>query len=169
MSEQIEESGHSASSYTSPLESYVAYPFTSDETYQVWKTKPKQGLESLVAGGAIVDNLTTEEKEETLRRIRVFYFNRVTGNTLSVEEVRLYEMSKKAVQHSEGENQRNEDEATSTKTSAEARVLTFAELQDLIESGKVDEIPNNKVIPEGLNVSNSSVSIADKDLILQYI
>lgn len=35
----------------------------------------------------------------------------------------------------------------------ENRVLTFAELKELIETGNVDKIPNNKVIPEGLNVS----------------
>ncbi len=34
----------------------------------------------------------------------------------------------------------------------EARTLTFAELQALIEQGKTDEIPNNKHIPDALNV-----------------
>lgn len=34
----------------------------------------------------------------------------------------------------------------------ETRVLTFAELKDLIESGRVDQIPNNKVIPEAFSV-----------------
>ncbi|KAG6884092.1 hypothetical protein C0993_001493 [Termitomyces sp. T159_Od127] len=149
MSEQLEQSGYTAS----PLESYIAYPFTSDEIYQ-------QGLESLVAGGAIMDSLTAEEKEETLRRIRVFYFNRATGNSLSVEEVRLYETSNRAAQRFEGENQRDEGEATATKASDETRVLTFAELQDLIESGKVDQIPNNKRIPEGLNEAPPSQSSA---------
>jgi hypothetical protein len=32
------------------------------------------------------------------------------------------------------------------------RTLTFAELQALIEQGKTDEIPNNKPIPDELNV-----------------
>jgi hypothetical protein len=32
------------------------------------------------------------------------------------------------------------------------RVLTFAELKALIESGREDLIPNNKVIPDALNV-----------------
>lgn len=35
----------------------------------------------------------------------------------------------------------------------EPRVLSFAELKELIESGRVDQIPNNKVIPEKLSVS----------------
>ena len=34
----------------------------------------------------------------------------------------------------------------------ENRVLTFAELKELIESGNVDKIPNNKIISEKLNV-----------------
>ena len=33
-----------------------------------------------------------------------------------------------------------------------ARTLTFTELQALIEQGKTDEIPNNKHIPDALNV-----------------
>ncbi|KAG6889931.1 hypothetical protein C0995_013455 [Termitomyces sp. Mi166 len=163
MSEQIEESGHSASSSSSPLESYIAYPFASDETYQNvpdGRDLIKQGMESLIAGGAIVDNLTPEEKEETLRRIRVFYFNRATGNALSVEEVRMYETSKKPAQHPEWEDQHAEGEEKAATTSDEARALTFAELQELIESGKVDQIPNNKVIPERLNEAPPSQSNA---------
>ena len=34
----------------------------------------------------------------------------------------------------------------------ENHVLTFAELKELIESGNMDKIPNNKIIPETLNV-----------------
>jgi hypothetical protein len=34
----------------------------------------------------------------------------------------------------------------------EDHVLTFAELKELIESGNMDKIPNNKIIPETLNV-----------------
>jgi hypothetical protein len=37
-------------------------------------------------------------------------------------------------------------------TDEKNRVLTFAELKELIESGNVDKIPNNKIIPETLNV-----------------
>jgi hypothetical protein len=32
------------------------------------------------------------------------------------------------------------------------RTLTFSELQMLIEQGKTDEIPNNKYIPDVINV-----------------
>jgi hypothetical protein len=37
----------------------------------------------------------------------------------------------------------------------ETRVIKFAELKALIESGREDLIPNNKVIPNALNVSFS--------------
>lgn len=42
----------------------------------------------------------------------------------------------------------------------EARPLTFAELTMLIEQGKTDDIPNNKVIPDTLNDAPPSASIA---------
>ena len=40
-----------------------------------------------------------------------------------------------------------------------ARTFTFTELQALIEQGKTDEIPNNKQIPDTLNVGLTSYSV----------
>lgn len=40
----------------------------------------------------------------------------------------------------------------------EVRTLTFTELRSLIEQGKTDGIPNNKLIPDVLNVSPSPSS-----------
>ena len=40
-----------------------------------------------------------------------------------------------------------------------ARTLTFTELQALIEQGKTDKIPNNKHIPDDLNVCLTSYSV----------
>ena len=37
------------------------------------------------------------------------------------------------------------------------QTLTFAQLKELIEQGRTDEIPNNKVIPNILSVSSSAV------------
>jgi hypothetical protein len=81
-----------------------------------------------------------------LLKTRVFYFNRITGNSLTIEEARqaesgnldraLYSRSPDAQGHTE-----------------EAPVLSFAQLKELIESEKIDQIPNNKLIPTGLNVS----------------
>jgi hypothetical protein len=42
---------------------------------------------------------------------------------------------------------------------ATARALTFTELQTLVEQGKTDEIPNNKHIPDALNVGLNSYSV----------
>lgn len=38
----------------------------------------------------------------------------------------------------------------------EPRVLTFTELKELIEQGKTDQIPNNRVIPNVLSVRSTA-------------
>lgn len=48
--------------------------------------------------------------------------------------------------------------------SEENRVLSFAELKELIESGNVDKIPNNKIIPEAINVSNLAYHLLSQHL-----
>ena len=61
-----------------------------------------------------------------------------------MDEAREYELSllSSTTQSTEGAVEPND----------ENRVLTFAELKELIETGNVDKIPNNKIIPERLNV-----------------
>ena len=61
-----------------------------------------------------------------------------------MDEAREYELSllSSTTQSTEGAAEPND----------ENRVLTFAELKELIETGNVDKIPNNKIIPERLNV-----------------
>lgn len=49
---------------------------------------------------------------------------------------------------------------SSNAEDGETRLLTFAELTMLIEQGKTDDIPNNKVIPDTLNDAPPSASIA---------
>ena len=46
----------------------------------------------------------------------------------------------------------NNPQGNSPTTTDENHVLTLAELKELIESGNIDKIPNNKIIPETLNV-----------------
>ena len=72
------------------------------------------------------------------------YFTRITGSTITMDEAREYELSllSSTTQSTEGAAEPND----------ENRVLTFAELKELIETGNVDKIPNNKIIPERLNV-----------------
>lgn len=50
--------------------------------------------------------------------------------------------------------------SSSDSGDGETRMLTFAELTMLIQQGKTDNIPNNKVIPETLNDAPPSTSIA---------
>ena len=121
----------------------------------------KQGLASILATGALDPNASPDVKEEIIRRTRVFYFNqcapslqfceglrmiccpRITGNSITIDEARDYER---------GDEGQPSASASNSAADDETRVLTFAELKELIESGKVDQIPNNKVIPEKINV-----------------
>jgi len=76
------------SNTTTPIGAYGAYPFSSDETYQVSilfikeskESSPhrsrKQGLASILAGGTLDANSPPEVREELERRTRVFYFNK---------------------------------------------------------------------------------------------
>jgi hypothetical protein len=131
----------------------------------------KQGLASILSGG-VLDGKSIEEKQEVLRRSEVFYFNRcaklehhrkqrlkpsdyrITGHSITVEDTRLYEESK-VVPPS---NTYPPSIPATLPTTPEAHgddeqpTLTFAQLKELIESGKTDQIPNNKHIPDILNV-----------------
>ena len=63
-----------------------------------------------------------------------------------MDEARDYELSllpTSTVNNPQGNSPTNTDEN---------HVLTLAELKELIESGNIDKIPNNKIIPETLNV-----------------
>jgi len=126
------------------INAYGAYPFSSDETYQ-------QGLASILAGGTLDPNSPPEVREELERRTRVFYFNKITGSSITMDEARDYELSLPTV---------NGAQVNSSASTDENRVLTFAELKELIESGNVDKIPNNKIISESLNDAPPSQSTA---------
>ena len=75
--------------------------------------------------------------------------HRITGSSITIDEARDYELSQVPP-------------PTTTTTTATVNspavdeeknsVMTFSELKELIESGNVDKIPNNKIIPEALNV-----------------
>jgi hypothetical protein len=112
----------------------------------------KQGLADVLAHGAL-SGKTDAEKAETILRTQLFYFNRVAGQNLTVEDVRS---------HQNTVDSQNPIEAmdlsppSANPGDSETRLLTFAELTLLIQQGKTDNIPNNKVIPEMLNVSLSS-------------
>jgi hypothetical protein len=65
----------------------------------------------------------------------------------------------RAYTHSTPEATVIENQEVSQSIPEAPRTLTFAELQSLIEQGKMDEIPNNKHIPDTINVVLISYSI----------
>lgn len=85
--------------------------------------------------------------------------SRVTGHSVTVEGTRNYEQSLKANQPNQTASPWLPEAAAFSSSANEdttTHTLTFAELKDLIEQGKTDQIPNNRVIPEALNVSELS-------------
>ncbi|KIK44742.1 hypothetical protein CY34DRAFT_603956 [Suillus luteus UH-Slu-Lm8-n1] len=131
------------------LQSFFAFPFTSDEVYQ-------QGLADVLAHGAL-SGKTDAEKAETILRTQLFYFNRVAGQNLTVEDVRSHQNT---VDSQNPIGALDLSPPSANPGDSEARLLTFAELTLLIQQGKTDNIPNNKVIPETLNDAPPSTSIA---------
>lgn len=144
-----------------PLQQFALYPFDTDAAY-------KKGLESILTGAA-----EASSKDELELRARVFYFNRLTGHSIAVEHARqvTFRSSKeKAVINDPDEKTPSDllnvevplpsSQSSSRSEDDEARILTFAEIQELISSGRMAEIPNNKVIPDGLNDATPGMSTA---------
>ena len=79
--------------------------------------------------------------------------SRVTGNSITLEDALIFE--------SEATRFVSSDHLTDQRQAVqeETHILTFAELKALIEQGKTDGIPNNKLIPDILSVSSSSLSL----------
>lgn len=71
---------------------------------------------------------------------------RVTGNTITADDALAFEQLLPA--------QTPPPEQKSEAAEEELRTLTFSELKALIEQGKTDGIPNNRVIPDILSVRN---------------
>ena len=80
---------------------------------------------------------------------------RVTGNSLTLEDALSFESSARPV--GDGRQTEQHQQAAGEETGT----LTFAELKTLIEQGKTDGIPNNKVIPNILNVSSFNPPMSD--------
>ncbi|KAF7319557.1 hypothetical protein HMN09_00295300 [Mycena chlorophos] len=160
------ESSTASSSNLTALEQYASFPFDDDDEYQ-------NGLDSLIAGGVLDNNPPEDIKQEILRRTRVFYFNQVTNQELSLDAVREYELAHAAVPAAPPRPEPEPEApapvppptaipngAMTDASDSEPVVLSFAQLKALIEAGKEDEIPNNKVIPDGLNDEAPSMSAA---------
>ncbi|EIN14453.1 hypothetical protein PUNSTDRAFT_130080 [Punctularia strigosozonata HHB-11173 SS5] len=119
------------------LELYSKHSFSSDQAYQ-------QGVASVIASGTL-EGKSDAEQDEILRKSRVFFFNRTYGTTLTVEEVALLE---------------REDIVPAQIPQEAPPALSFAELKALIEQGELDQIPNNRRIPEGIHMEAPSESRA---------
>jgi len=83
-----------------------------------------------------------------LRRTRVFYFNKVTGNNITVDNAQEYESLSKPYMLSTSDSEERNNNSS----------LTFAELRGLIDSGNIALIPNNKIIPNRMNDGSPSES-----------
>ncbi|KAF8916570.1 hypothetical protein CPB85DRAFT_1288634 [Mucidula mucida] len=102
------------------VEEFLKYDFDADQDFQ-------HGLANILASNPAPDVLTNA---------KLFYFNRITGATLTSGDL------------------------PASDAASEPQTLTFAQLQTLIESGRVDEIPNNKPISGVLNDDPPSQSTA---------
>ncbi|KAI1790101.1 hypothetical protein LXA43DRAFT_1018334 [Ganoderma leucocontextum] len=130
-----------------PLGRFASYPFADDAEYQ-------QGLIGILSSGSL-EGKSEEEREELILRSQVFYFNRVSGAPLDLDAARAFRTGCKLgigfaptpaapAPHLQAEDQK--------------QTLTFAQLKELIEQGKTDEIPNNKLIPNVLSSETPSES-----------
>ncbi|KAI0080440.1 hypothetical protein K474DRAFT_1704744 [Panus rudis PR-1116 ss-1] len=134
------------------VQAYLAYPFETDEAFQ-------QGLQALISSG-VLEGKVESEKEELIRRSKLFYFNRVTGSTLNVEDILSYQTANASLNGPSVSTQTAATTAVHPAASEEPRELSFAELKELIEQGKTDQIPNNDLIPNQLNPDAPSQSTA---------
>lgn len=73
------------------------------------------------------------------------WLHRITGNSITVEDTLRF--------NSSAANPALENTVVPPPADDGNRVLTFAELKELIEQGKTDQIPNNRHIPDNINVS----------------
>ncbi|KAI0672492.1 hypothetical protein C8Q78DRAFT_1027574 [Trametes maxima] len=130
------------SSSPTAAERFANYSFATDEEYQ-------KGLSGIVGSGALRDK-TDAEQAEILLRTEVFYFNRMTGSSIAIEDARRARQSGSALLS-------HASEPPLSSPSEESQMLSFAQLKALIEQGRTDEIPNNKIVPNVLSVCSDKL------------
>ncbi|KAJ3774606.1 hypothetical protein FB446DRAFT_464817 [Lentinula raphanica] len=121
----------------SVLAQYLAFPFESDVNF-------KNGLSDIVS----VAGVSSDVPEDTLQAMRVFYFNRMTGHSLSVADVQAHEMKKAGTRDSPSSFPNT---AGADSEPHDTIPLSFEQIKALIEAERFDEIPNNKTISAELN------------------
>ncbi|RPD54258.1 hypothetical protein L226DRAFT_540024 [Lentinus tigrinus ALCF2SS1-7] len=137
---------HPFSGEATPLSRFLAHDFANDDEYQ-------QGVAGILTSG-VLEGKTDEEKGDILLRSEVFYFNRLAGSSITVEEARSARAARTATAPSQTPTQ-------ASLVEEEPQTLTFAQLKMLIEQGRTDEIPNNKIIPNVLSSEAPSESKAE--------
>ncbi|KAI0088308.1 hypothetical protein BDY19DRAFT_994216 [Irpex rosettiformis] len=140
--------------YQNPaLEQFKMHDFDADESYQ-------GGLRGMISSGAL-EGKTENEKNAWLLQTRVFYFNHMNNAGLTIEEaVTATAVGEENNGPSNATPSSDERSSTIPKPDNEPRTLSFAELKELIEQGKTDQIPNNRVIPNELSTELPSESKA---------
>jgi len=123
---------------------FRTFSFATDQEYQA-------GLQGILASDTFKDK-SDEEKENTLRMSRVFYFNKVTGNSITPGDALNFESLV------DGDNLAEQRHRLAAGDGV--RALTFAELKALIEQGKTECVPNNRLIPNILNDAPPSENAA---------
>jgi len=96
-------------------------------------------------------------------RLLVIYYSRVTGYPFTIEQALAAEQTRlpeRAENHAESIDPKSSTPSSQEDQTEEDYVLTFAELQELIAAGRVEGIPNNKVILDGLNEAQPSTSVS---------
>jgi len=128
----------SVATYSDEVKLFSEYDFEKDESFQ-------EGLKEILL---LLEGKSEEEREEMIGRAKVFYFSKITNTRLSWEDL----------QRAQSLPNQDEDTIVKTDDTDEERPLTFAELSELIQSGKTHLIPNNKEIPNGTNTEQPSES-----------
>ncbi|EGO00992.1 hypothetical protein SERLA73DRAFT_159574 [Serpula lacrymans var. lacrymans S7.3] len=143
---------HAISGLNDAVSQFLNYPFATDKAYQ-------EGLAGIIDNNAM-DGKSEEQKQEILRRTRIFYFNRIASQQLTPENVAAYEQNLNIAHMNPTSAPLNSSCPYPDTQRNESRTLSFAELKALIEEGKTENIPNNRVIPESLNEAPPSESTA---------
>ncbi|KAF7293040.1 hypothetical protein MIND_01203400 [Mycena indigotica] len=159
-----------------PLEQYAAFDFANDDEYQGTSASSSFTRAAWTVSSQEVSLQTTPQRRSDRKyfvgraySISIGAFGlfsiaaltpaRVTEQELSIDAVREYELSLSEAPPQEAQNTSSIPSADND-TDSEPVVLSFTQLKALIEAGKEDEIPNNKVIPDGLNEQPPSISSA---------
>ncbi|EJD52041.1 hypothetical protein AURDEDRAFT_181596 [Auricularia subglabra TFB-10046 SS5] len=136
---------------------FEQYPFSADEQFRVGSSF--EGLEVVIQNAA-QQGKTQEQLNELRLQAQLFFFARQvsrqtkgaldddcddcrrTGHTVTRAGYRRY----KDAQH------------VSSNAAQEPRQPSFAEIVELVKAGQTHLVPNNKVVPEGLNTNQPTIS-----------